>query len=153
MQGAFVSSRSADPLVAQYNRMATSAAKAGDMDAALGYLRRLKTDFGVCSTRLPLYLMKAGRRVEAVEEFAELIATAADRTRLDHFDNSWPDKKHQFFTACEMADVYDAMRVAFKRAKDLDAAAMYESQAKEWALRRDELGDELDRQREAGLIP
>lgn len=147
-----IATRSADPLVAQYGRMATSAKRAGDWGTAITYLQRLRDEFDVHNTRLPLFLMRAGRNVEAAAEFARLVSTARARTVLDHFGRPWPDRKQRFFEACEMAEIYSAMRVAFKRAGDVAGADLYARYAEDWSDVRDDLGDEIDAERR-GLIP
>ncbi|ESK57557.1 hypothetical protein [Acinetobacter tjernbergiae] len=109
-------------------------------------------DYGAQSlVRLPKFLQQAGRFSEAKERFNELINSVdeyAERVSKTHDLKEFykPTVKHSY-----LAEVYDAMRIAYKREKLIDQSNQFEKLSKEHYGLSEEQGKKLQEARKKQL--
>lgn len=116
-----------DPRIGALGREATALKRRGDFESAIVVLKMLKSEFGVVSTRLPKYLMQAGRETEAMAEFAWMIDTVRQRTPFVEGNMSEPERaaKHLAVVHWELVTINNAMRVELDRKKRHAEAAVH----------------------------
>ena len=126
--------------IAELNRRATACGDAGQLDEAVACLQKvaeLNKAFIQSSpsegVRLALYLQKAGRGVEAIDEMERLIATvpaAVDACMSNGRPSPASDKDR--FEANQYATLYDKLRLIMQREKRKSEADEYRQLAQRW---------------------
>lgn len=111
--------------IAELNRRATALGDAGRLDEAVSCLKRVVelNKAAIYATpseglRLALYLQKAGRGAEAIEEVRKLIAmvpAAVDSNLSNGKPSSQGNKAH--FEADQYSELYDKLRLILQREK------------------------------------
>lgn len=129
--------------IAELNRRATACGDAGKLDEAVACLQRVsELDKAFVQSnpsngvRLALYLQKAGRGNEAIEEMERLIATvpaAVDACMSNGKPSPASDKER--FEANQYAALYDKLRLIMQREKRKSEADEYRQLAQRWSDR------------------
>lgn len=130
---------------AEWGRLATKHSK-DNIDLSIEYLRKI-WHLGMYSDyhasikqleRLPKYLQKAGKGEEALRLCFELLALLPERAAGD--SSSHPIGI-EFKLSCERADMYDCLRLIYKREKNTDKEKHFIKLRDEERVKREKLQD------------
>jgi hypothetical protein len=129
--------------IAELNRQATALGDAGNLDAAVACLRQVAelnaSTIKMTPTegmRLPLYLQKAGRGDEAVQEMRRLIAMVPGAIEMPLPNGKRMSAREKDRTEASLyADLHDKLRLIFQREKRKDERDETKLLAEQWRNR------------------
>lgn len=137
--------------ISALGKQATQYSGDNNLDAAILCLEQMweliyesKSYYAQSLVRLPKFLQQAGRFHDAKRRFEELITLApiaAQKYGKDHdFSELYiPSLEHHF-----LHDVYDAMRIVYKREKQIECSNKYKALAQEHLSMAQNFGKQLE---------
>lgn len=127
--------------IAELGREATRYKSEKNIDAAILCLEQMwelihhsKAYWAKTLIRLPMYLQYAGRFPEAEKRFEELLALASIAAKESGKDHDLPELHIHFAESHFLYDVYDAMRIAYKKEKLIEQSNKYRMLAQDYSV-------------------